>query len=85
MTDRKTYRAKIFEKMAHDPDRVRRQAMHRCRRCYYNPVVGGAALTPYICPVCHLERVSAITVVPALCESCADAQGVCRCCGQALD
>lgn len=85
MTDRDAYRARIADQMARDPDKVRRQALHRCRPCYYRPVVGGAALTPYICPVCHQERVSAMTVIPALCETCADAQGVCRRCGQALD
>lgn len=58
-----------------------------CRYCFYlqDPGFAGQALTSYICPMCHQERMNSDTNVPPICPNCAKANHLCSQCGADID
>ncbi len=73
---RERYQVKI------DEDKYKEERLKKClcKKDYYNPLIGGAALTKYICENCGKECIHGTTATPRYCLDCARNKFVCRYC-----
>lgn len=72
-------------KMVNDIYREERLQTQECQSCYYNPKIGGCAMTKRNCSACNTEMLFGSTNTDKLCLQCAKGRGVCKHCGADLD
>jgi hypothetical protein len=85
--ERVSFRIHELARIVGDVAREARKTARRCAHCYYmqGHRLAGQAFTEWTCRLCGQVDTCQNTAHPVVCETCADAYGLCVDCGADVD